>query len=423
MDPPGAEPAPAPKTRGRQKRAPRPHPYADEVSTARELRLSPGQVTLFWGGLATLLAVGGMLLARRFSTVLGSDPSPQWELWTEVALFGGLGLLGFGVVARPWARRLTMAGWLLFGFYWSLVAQDLFVEENGDYVNMAFALVGTYFFTYLAYHQWLNEVRQVENRTVRFLNVSTFVAAGSYFIIDKLEPLRTWLIVTVSNQTAGMLGLFGQGASKGLVYLVDTADPENPTTFFYTSHFCDPAHPIRSVADYCREHDLSRHVIPVVPDGFWGPILHFNPTHESAAIIPVTVILACTALQSIMLFVGLFMGTSAPWRKKIWASALIAAVVYLLNLLRNTGIIWFYGQGVMSFWTIHDAIGKGGSLLAMIGIAFACFAWFPEFLTALVGVLDLPHRDGPVERVLRLGRRRPEALPTVPPPPPPAPPA
>ncbi|MCA1812149.1 MAG: hypothetical protein LC623_09100 [Halobacteriales archaeon] len=362
MDPPGAEPAPAPKTRGRQKRAPRPHPYADEVSTARELRLSPGQVTLFWGGLATLLAVGGMLLARRFSTVLGSDPSPQWELWTEVALFGGLGLLGFGVVARP-------------------------------------------------------------NRTVRFLNVSTFVAAGSYFIIDKLEPLRTWLIVTVSNQTAGMLGLFGQGASKGLVYLVDTADPENPTTFFYTSHFCDPAHPIRSVADYCREHDLSRHVIPVVPDGFWGPILHFNPTHESAAIIPVTVILACTALQSIMLFVGLFMGTSAPWRKKIWASALIAAVVYLLNLLRNTGIIWFYGQGVMSFWTIHDAIGKGGSLLAMIGIAFACFAWFPEFLTALVGVLDLPHRDGPVERVLRLGRRRPEALPTVPPPPPPAPPA
>jgi exosortase/archaeosortase family protein len=441
METPGADPlpgpapesapaAPAPEgppagalTKTRKKRGPRPHPYADEVSTAREIKLSPGQVTLFWGGLATGLAVVGMLLAGRFSTFVGAAPVASWDLWTEVALFGGLGLLGFGFVDKPWAKRLTMAGWLLFAFYWSLVAQDLFVQENGDYVNMAFALIGTYFFTYLAYHQWLNEVRGVENRTVRFLNISTFVAAGSYFIIDKLEPLRTWLIVAVSNQTAWMLNLFGQGPSKGLVYLIDTKDQESPTNFFYTTHFCDPSHPIKVVGDYCRAHDLTVHTTPVVPHDFWGPILHFNPTGEPAAIIPVTVILACTALQSIMLFVGLFMGTSAPLRKKLWASALVAAVVYVLNLLRNTGIIWFYGQGVMSFWTIHDAIGKGGSLIAMIGIAFGCFAWFPEFLTALVGVLDLPHRDGPVERVLRLGRRRPEALPTAPPPPPPAPPA
>jgi exosortase/archaeosortase family protein len=419
METPGAAavppPAPDPAPAGRRRRAPRPHPYADEVSTAREVRLSPGQVTLFWAGLATALAVAGLLLARRFSLSVGTAPVAHWDLWTEVPLFGGLGLLGFGFVARPWARRLTMAGWLTFAFYWALVAQDLFVAENGDYVNMAFALIGTYFFTYLAYHQWLNEVRGVENRTVRFLNISTFVAAGSYFVIDKLEPLRTWLIVAVSNQTAWLLNLFGQGPSKGLVYLIDTSDQESPTNFFYTTHFCDPSHPIRVVADYCRSHNLLVRTTPGVPHDFWGPILHFNPTGESATIIPVTVILACTALQSIMLFVGLFMGTSAPLRKKLWASALVAGVVYALNLLRNTGIIWFYGQGIMSFWVIHDAIGKGGSLVAMVAIAFGCFAWFPEFLTALVGVLDLPHRDGPVERVLHLGRRRPEAVPPGPP--------
>jgi exosortase/archaeosortase family protein len=422
-------PVPAPSPKGRRKRAPRTHPYADEVSTARELRLSPVQVTLFWAGLATALTVAGLLLARQSSPYVGAAPSRDWDLWADAALFGGLGLLGFGFVARPWARRMTMAGWLLFAFYWALVAQDLFVAENGDYVNMAFALVGTYFFTYLAYHQWLNEVRQVENRTVRFLNISTFVAAGSYFVIDKLEPLRTWLIVAVSNQTAAMLAFFGQGPGKGLVYLIDTREAESPTNFFYTSHFCDPSHPIQVVREYCSSRHLSVTTTPTVPHDFWGPILHFNPTGESATIIPVTVILACTALQSIMLFVGLFMGTTAPWRKKVGASILIAGVVYVLNLLRNTGIIWFYGQGMMSFWTIHDAIGKGGSLLAMIGIAFACFAWFPEFLSALVGVLDLPHRDGPVERVLHLGRRRPEAMETAAsalapsPPAPPAPPA
>ncbi|HEX2065658.1 MAG TPA: archaeosortase A [Candidatus Thermoplasmatota archaeon] len=405
---PTSPPGPAPR-RGRRKKGVRPHPYADEASTARELGLSAAQVTLFWAGLATALAVGGLLLARRFSPYVGATPSPQWDLWTDVPLFAGLGLLGFGFLARPWARRLTMAGWLLFALYWSLVAQDLFVAENGDYVNMFFALAGTYFFTYLAYHQWLNEVRQVENHTVRFLNVSTFVAAGSYFVIDKVEPLRRWLILTVSDQTAWMLGLFGQGAQKGLAYKVDpgasaldTPGLGEPTltTFWYPSHL---------------------HQVPTHDGGFWASFLHFDPLGADPTILPVSIILACTALQSIMLFVGLFMGTTASWRKKLWASLIIAAVVYVLNLLRNTGIIWFYGQGIMSFWVIHDLIGKGGSLLAMVAIAFGCFAWFPEFLAALVGVLDLPHRDGPVERTLRIGRRRPEAAPA--PPPPPAPPA
>jgi hypothetical protein len=62
---------------------------------------------------------------------------------------------------------------------------------------------------------------------------------------------------------------------------------------------------------------------------------------------------------------------------------------------------------------MHDAIGKGGSLLAMVAIAFAVFRWFPEFLQALFGVLDLVERDGPIERALKIGRRRPPAPPPM----------
>ena len=106
--------------------------------------------------------------------------------------------------------------------------------------------------------------------------------------------------------------------------------------------------------------------------------------------------------------VGLFFGTQAPLAKKVKFSLIVGAIIYVLNLVRNTGIIWFYGQGEASFWVMHNAIGKGGSLLAMIGIAFAVFKWFPEFFKALVSVLDLPDRDGPIERHLKIGRRRPE---------------
>jgi len=388
------------------------HPYAGEASTPEELVRDPRQVAFFWVGLASAIAVLGLLAAWRWSPhIPGHDGATWWDGVTEVPLFAGLALLGFGFSSAAWAKRVTLAGWMLFGAYWSLVAFDLFYGEQADYVNFLFAIVGTYFFTYLAYHQWLSQVRRVESPTVHFLNISTFIAAGSYFVIDKIEPVRKWLILAVSDHTYGMLNLFGQGAKLGLVYHVDpsgsTSDTsDNLARFWYPKHLG---------------------TCPTPPTDLWGRILHFDPSGQKVQdcvagavpqspheILPVSIILACTALQSIMLFVGLFLGTPAPWRKRLVAGGVVAVVVYVLNLLRNTGIIWFYGQGQASFWIMHDAIGKGGSLVAMVLIAFAAFAWFPEFLTALIGVLDLPHRDGPLERALRIGRRRPEAATTPP---------
>lgn len=401
----------------KKNRKPRPHPYADEVSPPRETALHASRVTFFWAGLATALAAGGLYLGDRFSPYMnGRMGLDQWEGLTEIPLFLGLLLLGFGFVGKNWARRLVLAGWLIFGFYWALVAWDLLISESMDYVNFLFALVGTYFFTYLAYHQWLNEVRGVENHTVRFLNISTFIAATSFFAIDKIQTVSTWLILKVSDHTYTMLGWFGQAQAKGLAYVYDPhpTQIDSPTSFFYPQYYCDPnrvyegtINVFDKVSEYCRSTGLSGptgHFVP--PTGFVADLLHFQPDGDHR-IIPVSIILACTALQSIMLFVGLFVGTRASWKKKIWASIIVGIVVYLLNLIRNTGIIWWYGQGIMSFWVVHDLIGKGGSLVALVGIAFVSFKYFPEFLRELVGVLDLPHRDGPVERTLRLGRKRP----------------
>lgn len=401
---------------GARPRKTRPHPYAEERSTPEEAALRPERVTAFWLGLATVLALAGLYLGSQFSPYWGGPrAAASWDAWTQVFLFSGLGLLGFGFVGKDWARRLVMGGWLLFGFYWSLVALDLLVATAQDYVNFGFALAGTYFFTYLAYHQWLNKIRHVENHTVRFLNISTFIAATSYFIIDKIQVVSLWLIRTVSDHTYWMLDLFGQAKQKGLAYVYDghPSQLDAPTSFFYPQFYCEsgrlypyPWTGVDKVSEYCSAHGFYSPGYFLPPDGFLASLLHFQPDGDHR-IIPVSIILACTALQSIMLFVGLFMGTQAPLSKRIKASLVVAVVVYVLNLLRNTGIIWFYGQGVMSFWVIHDLIGKGGSLLAMIAIAFVSFRFFPEFLKELVGVLDLPHRDGPMERMLRLGKRRP----------------
>ncbi len=417
----------------------RPHPFAHERSGAVEARLDAKRVTYMWLGGATVLLLTGLLMAYRFSeygtqapgwigtplaflaSLLRIDHAPDasmWEQWTLVPLFIGLALLGFGFFRQAWSKRLVMVGWLLFGFYWGLTAIDLFASEDQDIVNFIFAMFGVYFFAYLAYQNWLDLVRESETHSLHFLNVTAFVAAGTYFVIAKITFLRVWLINVVGNHTKGMLGLFGQGESKNLQFVIDKEDTNGPVTFFYPDKYCNPYRPEPeigldndAVGRYCAglPPEQQRVVTYPEPQGWFEEnILFYTPEGAVEQIVPVSIILACTAIQSIMLFVGLFAGTEAHWKKKLQMSLIVGAVIYVLNLVRNTGIIWFYGQGLSSFWVMHNAIGKGGSLLAMIGIAFAVFRWFPEFFHSLSAVLDLPDRDGPIERTLKFGRRRPK---------------
>jgi exosortase/archaeosortase family protein len=400
--------------RVRKPRKARQHPYRDELSPEAERKLDPRRVTLAWAALALLLVGGGYFLASRYSPHVPGAAEPvdfaTWDLVLQVPLFTGIALLGASFLKGPWARRMTQAGWLIGALYGGLWAQDLFYENAADYVNAAFSVLFGVLFVYLAYHEWLSRTRGVENAAVRFLGISWFVGAGAYFLIDKVQPVRLWLIHVVSDHTKWMLDLFGQGDKAGLVFLVDETDNKSPTTFFYPDQYCDPHNPsIPNVSQWCAEHGLNVPAhIPDIGSSFWDQLLYIAPDGD-LYIKPVSIILACTALQSIMVFVGLFAGTVATWQKRLRASLIVGAVIYVLNLVRNTGIIWFYGQGHASFWVMHDAIGKGGSLAAMILIAFGVFRWFPEFFTALTGVLDLVDRDGPIERGLKIGKRRPEA--------------
>lgn len=302
-----------------------------------------------------------------------------------------------------------MAGWALFGAYWAMTARDLLVREGQDYVNFVFALVGVFLSLWLAYHVWLDKDRGTRDDAVRFLQVSVFVAAGFYFLIDKVQYLREKLIGVVSLQTKWGLDLFGQGGQKGLVFTTQYAENKAPTRFYYpdTVMTCPDGTPVPSGLTNAEFETFSAQC-PTGASNAWQEFLFMSPGGEGLAIVPVNIILACTALQSIMLFVGLFAGTRANWRTIVKWSILVGALVYVLNLIRNVGIIWFYGQGHASFWMMHNAIGKGGSLVAILLIALALFKWFPEFFRALVGVLDLVDRDGPLERALRIGRRRPE---------------
>jgi len=100
----------------------------------------------------------------------------------------------------------------------------------------------------------------------------------------------------------------------------------------------------------------------------------------------VEIILACTAIESIALFIGVILSVQAPLSRKIAALALSTLVIYSLNILRNAFVMTAYGEewfGADSFFVAHNIIAKAGSALALLLIAYIVFSILPELLTLI----------------------------------------
>ncbi len=100
---------------------------------------------------------------------------------------------------------------------------------------------------------------------------------------------------------------------------------------------------------------------------------------------PVEIVLACTAIQSIVLFTGLIFGVDADLSRKTKAFMVSVPVIYGLNLIRNTFVCmayygqWF-GSPVNSFMVAHGEIARVGVLISLIIIAYLVFIILPEAL-------------------------------------------
>ncbi len=95
----------------------------------------------------------------------------------------------------------------------------------------------------------------------------------------------------------------------------------------------------------------------------------------------VTLILACTGIQSMALFTGATLGISADWKRKLKAFLVSVPVIYFLNLLRDAFVTVSYAEswfGEDSFYIAHNVISKILATLALFAIAYAVFKILPE---------------------------------------------
>jgi len=129
---------------------------------------------------------------------------------------------------------------------------------------------------------------------------------------------------------------------------------------------------------------------PLGENGFFVPLEHSDGT-----LVSVSFILACSGLQSMIVFVGAIVAlSSVEWSRRIRALFIAIPTIHILNVFRNTGIVWLtdnytewsiLGMGMFEF--AHSYAAKFGSLFAMFLMALALFDLLPELHSNIMRIL------------------------------------
>ncbi|MDY0387206.1 MAG: archaeosortase A [Methanolobus sp.] len=228
-------------------------------------------------------------------------------------------------------RVISATGWGLFSIHWFY--QPLHYIEIKDYFNVALVIVVGIICIIIAYtmlKEYKNKDEKDPSPDITSMATSA-TALGSlfYFPFAQMDVLNVWIIGQVTDNVLWMLH------SLGL--------------------------PAKMVA--------------------WNKIALNGYRVE--------IILACTAIESIALFIGLIVSTNAPLKKQVAAFMASVPVIYILNIVRDAFVIVAYGYqwfGPNSFDIAHNTIAKVGSGIALFVIAYVVMRILPELIDLIEGI-------------------------------------
>ena len=286
---------------------------------------------------------------------------------------------------------ILIIGWISFGIYW--LTQIPHFLQIGDSFNALFCLLGFFLFIYFAYHESLN-IRW--NEYLYSLNyIAGIVAVGGlfYYAIEKFEPLAKGLIYVVASHSVWLGNIFGVDASLG---------------------------------NFSYDTGMNEFHLQIDGTGVNG--------------IPISIILACTGIQSMAIFIGILIATKPnralwvpgtkrflkektpkdiksstlsnklwTWKKKrtkkvmnmsdtnrfIRVFLYTIPIIYILNIFRNALIMYGHVNSVLgpnTFDIAHNYLSKILSLGVLVIMAFIVFELLPECREGIIGLVDLQYR-------------------------------
>ncbi len=227
---------------------------------------------------------------------------------------------------------LGSLGWFLFAVYWS--DKPGYYLGIGDYFNVAATVGAAVFSVFMGYAMFRNGLARLRVDSLVMVTSATAAGGFTYFLFSEVSRLNAGLIGAVTNQTLWLLSLFEPSAS----------------------------------------------------------LAGWNVISVNGRLVEI--ILACTAIQSMALFVGVIASVRASWKRMSLAFLVSVPVIYLLNLVRNAFVVAAYGEGWFgmpdeSFYIAHSVIAKIGSTIALFLIAYAVLRILPEVVDMIDGVWRL----------------------------------
>lgn len=238
-------------------------------------------------------------------------------------------------------KKFKIAGWVVFSLFWSTQPSTLYFSEEGDIFNAVLCIIGVYALFYFAYHEWLSYKRKENNEALNWIAGAACLAAAIYYAFET-TPLAFILRQIVASQSAMVLNVV-----TGEEVLVGG---EGNLHIFYKSS-------------------------------------------------NLYLIFACTAVQAMVIFIGIL----APLKKvsikrRIFGGLVTIIPVYILNLMRNAMISYLVGNNITDFATAHNILAKAGALLTLIVLLLILIKIIPEVFDEIIDLTDLPKRNGPIEK-------------------------
>jgi len=272
---------------------------------------------------------------------------------SDVFLLVGLLALGAGFLWRDRrAHVLRSIGWAVFAVFW--IVQVPGYISIGDLLNVLGSVAAFVIFLYLGYHEYLSFKWDDEYEPLRFVAGAAFIASTIYFVFDRVPQLSAWLIETVTQHTAGLLGILGMTYSAGPANLLG-----NPPWYRTNG------------------------------EEIFAPLLN------SSGQPVVEIVLACTAIQGLAIAAAMILSVSEPPRRKAIAFLVVIPATYVTNLVRNVVVIYFFDVQHVQFELVHGYWGKGLAVAVLVVLVVFSFWILPELYVNINGLFELPWRKGP----------------------------
>jgi archaeosortase A (PGF-CTERM-specific) len=272
------------------------------------------------------------------------------SVFLQIPMFLGLIFLLFGFFIKkiPIGNFLKIFGWAIFAFYWAAQPSTLYFGEEGDVFNTVVCVIGVYVLFYIAYHEWLSIKRNKNISCLNWIAGASGIAGLIYFVIERTF-IADLLIKEVAWESAGVLSLIVSNSYAN------------------------------------------------------GNVIFLDGSYV------VTIIFACTAIQSMVIFVGMIGALPKIDMKRRIIGLLITIVpIYILNLFRNALVTFLVGRNITDFNMAHNVISKAGSLVALVILLLIVIKIIPEVLDEIMCLVDLHKRNGPIEKAIKsvFGRKK-----------------